>query len=330
MTELTDTQSGRQAALPPQRGFTLIELLVVIAIIAILIALLLPAVQQAREAARRSTCKNNLKQWGLALHNYHDTHKIFPLQATYLRTSSGGHLDAGETNRSWMVMLLPYVDQAPMYSKMDMDVSGVAAPNLAYIQQPLIVATCPSDPDAGRLSESHDSYSTSSNPNNLLAATNYAANAGDHRNVDPAGTGELPAYGQPDGSTSYHSGNASGWTRGVIGRAGYSARLRDITDGTSNTFMVGECIGHWCRWQNWGYQNWGTTAHPPNAYNDQFIDGTLAPDDASECIGFRSYHTGGAHFLMCDGAVVFISENIAHGVYRGLASRAGAEVVSPF
>src|SRR5690348_879596 len=111
-----------------RRGFTLIELLVVIAIIAILIALLLPAVQQAREAARRTQCKNYMKQLGLALHNYHDTSQIFPLNSSY--TANADPVN----NRSGFVGMLPFLDQAPIFNAMNMSISGLAAPNVAFTQ----------------------------------------------------------------------------------------------------------------------------------------------------------------------------------------------------
>ena len=121
-------------------GFTLIELLVVIAIIAVLIALLLPAVQQAREAARRSQCKNNLKQLGLAMHNYHDTAGQFPLNSS--NTITG----VQAMNRSGFVGMLPYIDQANIYNAMNMSAQGLVAPNLAFCQKPLNALLCPSDP----------------------------------------------------------------------------------------------------------------------------------------------------------------------------------------
>ena len=135
-----------------QRGFTLIELLVVIAIIAVLIALLLPAVQQAREAARRSQCKNNVKQLGLALHNYHDTFNIFPLNNSFGAPAL--------TNRSGFVGMLPYLDQRPMYNQMNMLVSGLVAPNLVFTQTPLPALSCPSDPDSLRIMTGQDAGSS--------------------------------------------------------------------------------------------------------------------------------------------------------------------------
>ncbi len=129
-----------------KRGFTLIELLVVIAIIAILIALLLPAVQQAREAARRSTCKNNLKQLGLGLHNYHETYKMFPIGHQY-RGNFDGNLtnEHGGSGFAWSFSILPFIDQAPLFEQFNSSLAIASAPNAALTQTVLPIYNCPSD-----------------------------------------------------------------------------------------------------------------------------------------------------------------------------------------
>jgi prepilin-type N-terminal cleavage/methylation domain-containing protein len=298
------TKVGQRAR--RHRAFTLIELLVVIAIIAILIALLLPAVQQAREAARRSQCKNNIKQLGLALHNYHDTFLIFPLNSTILNYRSG------------FVGMLPYLDQAPMYNQMNFSVNGLTAPNLAFSQQPLSIILCPSDPDSLKKLTGQDAGATIT-----MNVADYAFVLGDHINgSSTTGTSQPPAYGNTSGS-----GVA---TRGMFSRYEWSSRIRDITDGTSNTIAIGECIGAWCGWQTgWGFQSFGTTAQSIN-YATALLKNSLSPGSANECIGFRSQHVGGAHFLLADGAVRFLSENISGVTYNGLASRAGGEVLGEF
>ena len=131
-----------------KRGFTLIELLVVIAIIAILIALLLPAVQQAREAARRSQCKNNLKQMGLALQNYHDTHRVFPIS----------HGDTGNSF-GWRASVLPNIDQAPLYNKINFSENIINTDNLEVARTPLPVYRCPSDPTDNQVSGGNQVWS---------------------------------------------------------------------------------------------------------------------------------------------------------------------------
>lgn len=137
-----------------QRAFTLIELLVVIAIIAVLIALLLPAVQQAREAARRTQCKNNLKQVGLALHNYHDTYQKFPAAMYFSNFPNGGLIGYQQTNGgtnhgpSWLVCLLPHIDQAPLYSQANFTQAIGAAVNAPITSANLTAFQCPSDPNS--------------------------------------------------------------------------------------------------------------------------------------------------------------------------------------
>jgi prepilin-type N-terminal cleavage/methylation domain-containing protein len=309
-----------------RRGFTLIELLVVIAIIAVLIALLLPAVQQAREAARRSQCKSNLKQWGLALHNYHDTYNIFPVQTSYGPTSPVNI----RYHWSWMAMSLPYVDQANLYNQADFTrdglstvVNGSGVSNRQIIQTKLAVVLCPSDPNSGTPINRSDDAS-----NVALALTNYGACVGDHYNgsAGTSTTGAVQAPGYGNGSV-----NAS-TTRGVISRYGWSAAIRDITDGTSNTFLVGEVVPSWCIWEDWGHQNFVTTAQPINFHNRDFQLGTngYTSGNPDACITFRSRHDGGAHFLMGDGVVKFLNENISNIIYNGLASRAGLESLGEY
>jgi prepilin-type N-terminal cleavage/methylation domain-containing protein len=292
------------------RAFTLIELLVVIAIIAVLIALLLPAVQQAREAARRSQCKNNMKQLGLALHNYHDTSSIFPLNSSY----SGG---PAVNNRSGFVGMLPYLDQANIYNQMNMSASGIVAPNLAFTQTPLTVLLCPSDPDALKTNLLGQDAGSST----AMAASDYAFCLGDYTNVSTTtGATQTPQYGNGVLTSS----------RGMFSRGNWSARMRDVTDGTSNTIALGESIGNWCGWQiGWGFQSFATTAHVIN-YQNSVLKNSASIGTHDNCIGFRSQHIGGAHFLLADGAVRFVSENISGVTYNALASRAGGETLGDF
>jgi len=303
---------------PRRDAFTLIELLVVIAIIAILIGLLLPAVQKVREAAARMSCQNNVKQLGIAMHSYQDVSKQLP----------PGHGYGGlALRRSWTVLLLPYIEQGAIFSKIDMtksqldtttNASGVT--NLSLIQGNLKAVLCPSDPSSATPATRTDSVSGVT-----LALTNYAGNVGDQRN----GTGTGTAL--PDGNY-YDYGNGSDTaakTRGVITRYGYGASFAEITDGLSNTFLIGEVVPAWCVWQDWGHQSFATTAYTINWRNKDCATGTLGASSPSETITFRSNHTGGANFLFGDGAVRFMTDNIDFTTYRGLASRNGGETVSP-
>ncbi|HEY4262407.1 MAG TPA: DUF1559 domain-containing protein, partial [Schlesneria sp.] len=279
-------------------GFTLIELLVVIAIIAVLIALLLPAVQQAREAARRTQCKNNLKQLGLALHNYHDSFNMLPLEDP---VCSGKRW-------SWIPMILPYVDQGPLYNSFDFNQASWQGTNFQYLQKTFPAFLCPSDALSAPLREEENFAA----PTWIVAQADYSAVIGDY--INGTGVGNAPAYGN---TACYVQ------PRGMISRFASSARLRDVTDGLSNTFAVGETIGALCITQSWATENFGTTAHPINFMNASLISSipTGANPRWDESIGFRSYHVGGAHFLMGDGSVKFVSENIDGTNYRALASR---------
>lgn len=298
-------------------AFTLIELLVVIAIIAILIALLLPAVQQAREAARRTQCKNNLKQYGLALHNYHDVYNQFPVCTHFTRgRQPWGH------RWGWMPRLLPYIDQAPLanqinwgYDAWEVD-AAAGVDNLAVLRSQTPMQFCPSNPDQGNLLN-QDNFGGAF----VIAETDYATCIGDYINV--TGVGETPAFGNIFAPTA---------VRGVISRFGWSARFRDILDGTSNTIAIGEVIGEWSLVSNFGTQSFATTAHPPNYLNGTFPTSkvTLANPRWDESVGFRSRHVGGIQIALCDGSVRFVSENIDGGNYRALASWAGGEVIGEF
>jgi len=296
-------------------AFTLVELLVVITIIGILIALLLPAVQAAREAARRAQCNNNLRQWGIGLHNYHQTNNILPLQNSY---------GTGPMHRSWMVGTLPFVEQTAIYQKInqsyDQLVNSAGPPvveNLTMIQQVIGVALCPSDPPAKTPLNRADAAASIK-----LALTCYAASVGNHSNGVDINDGYH--------DTTYDYGNSADSAaklRGVISRYGWSAAFEEIRDGLSNTIMVGEVIPEWCNWQDWGHQNFATTAYPVNYRNQDFVKGTLGAGNANECIGFRSFHPGGAQFLLGDGSCHFLTESIDMKVYCGLASRSGGEAV---
>ena len=315
-------------------GFTLIELLVVIAIIAVLIALLLPAVQQAREAARRSQCKNNLKQLGLALHNYHDTYNKFPSGfVTNAWPSPASNAVTTELSCwSWGAMILPYIDQAPMYNLIQPGTISLAA-NLAAggaqataLTTPLPGFMCPSDtgPSLNDFSRSYANASIANQQNDFGTYDRRATSNGTDRiaiaksnyvGVADSGDSGTPAwlptlYGPPLGLFSANSGNG----------------IRNMTDGTSNTLIVGE--------RAFRYE--GLTAGAGNALgfgmtsdNGSFVgaysrsalsiygipywgNNQSVTNANHQTRGFSSTHVGGVHFLMGDGAVRFISDNIDH------------------
>jgi prepilin-type N-terminal cleavage/methylation domain-containing protein len=303
------------------RAFTLIELLVVIAIIAVLIALLLPAVQQAREAARRTQCKNNLKQLGLALHNYHDNFRVFPPgEFNFI----GGDIPvaSGTARACWMQPLLPYIDQAPLAAQFAV---SIAAGTGAYAwngHESIIPGfMCPSD---------------GASPKNITAgATTAAASQGFHGNyVMCAGSTDFGASGSQ--VTTFFNGMFY-----PLSRTGLNA----VTDGTSNTLMGSEILltadtgSHDLRgryYNTWEGNVLFSTLLPPN---------TTVGDKSSYCINgirrpcaaagnnvqyARSIHVGGAQVVLADGSVRFVSDNINLGTWNSLGTRALSETVGDF
>ena len=307
-----------------KRGFTLIELLVVIAIIAILIALLLPAVQQAREAARRTQCKNNLKQLGLAMHNYHDTVNVFPWG-----------WDARET--LWSAMVLPQIEQANLYSTLIWQESGPGnwdadgSPNEKACGTILQAFMCPSMPLGPRDNEDIPGR----------VPVSYRACGGSMISSDDAST--RPAGFNTAAFKSLEENNLDGMFYGCS-----NIKMRDVIDGTSNTILIGESrtsiyskdgqqMDYWQfgspQTGNWNLNGAGGTEYSegvgscvvkPNANLDLTVSGVLME------MAFGSYHVGGAQYTLADGSVRFISENIDLGVYRALGTRAGGEIVGEF
>ena len=299
------------------RGFTLIELLVVIAIIAILIALLLPAVQQAREAARRTQCKNNLKQFGLALHNYHDVSLTFP--PAYIGGSRPGTTE-GRSMWSWGTMLLPYIDQAPLFNRLapgDIYLTHAVTagdPNvrLTELQTPLPAFRCPSDtgPD---LNTSDSRLEDTSNTDVSTSTSNYVGNNTSRRwhtggRLMGYDVGQDPQWA---GLTAANAPNGLFWRDSRV-------KIRDITDGTSNTIAMAERSWELNNPAGGKYNCKAGLVHGVNNQNEQLsirgvLGGGAIPINHSNCqYGFSSRHEGGIQVLMCDGAVRFVSENIDH------------------
>ena len=283
----------RQPAL--RRGFTLIELLVVIAIIAILIALLLPAVQQAREAARRTTCKNNLAQIGLALHNYEQQWEVLPPGTVNpdgpIRWEEQGY------HFSWTLALLPYIDQHPLFEHYDLAKGVYAAENSDVRKVSISVYGCPSSP------HSHGAKS----PGGMQLAQSSYAGCHHHEeamiDVDQTGVFFLNS----------------------------SVRYEQIRDGASNTIFVGEKVDTpitlgWGSGTRETLRNAGSI-QGPGPWEDHRQQN---PPPANHVGGFGSYHAGGAQFALGDGSVRFISENIDPGTFKNLGHRTDGNLMDEF
>ena len=297
-----------------RRGFTLVELLVTIAIIGVLLALIVPAVQGAREAARRAQCRNHLKQIGLALHNYHDSNGVFPI--------SHGIGLYNDTNRGagWMPRLLPHLDQAALFSKVRWCEPLVDPDNDVVARTVVRVFLCPSD------SHGNGVMPNRRNSTAPRAVTNYKACLGSNWEWGPF------APSTSSGGRNANQTNGLELCNGFLCRGGdlppLTTRMPDIADGTSHTFAVGEAVPEWT-WHTWWYGFNASTATCAVRLNHwQKPETALA--DWFENYSFASRHAGGGHFLMVDGSVRFVSENVSHEVYRDAATIQGSELVGEF
>ncbi|MEW4564794.1 DUF1559 domain-containing protein [Bremerella sp. JC770] len=310
---------------PRNHAFTLVELLVVIAIIGVLVSLLLPAVQQAREAARRIDCQNRIKQIGLALHNYHDTHGTFPF-GELVTPDACPPASSSKRGASWTVSILPFMEQGPRYDQFNMagTFAGIANEGTSTNEAVQIAANsayqCPSDPNAA-----------TSEPN-----TNY-------RGVQGGG-----AVADARCATGTASNQRLFFDNGIL-YMNSETGMRDITDGTSNTLMVGESrwwfavgkntpYGTYFMWSS-ATRNADASSHvnvvaaavdpvnnPLVDYNPSNGPYTDHPAGIGAVVGthtraFGSWHPGGAQFLRGDASVQFVSETIDLGTYRQMATR---------
>jgi prepilin-type N-terminal cleavage/methylation domain-containing protein/prepilin-type processing-associated H-X9-DG protein len=379
-----------------RQGFTLIELLVVIAIIAVLIALLLPAVQSAREAARRAQCTNNLKQIGLAIHNYHDTYGKFPPGAITLDSTDPNVADRGWTTWNsgvnqlpWRALLLPQIEGNPLYNAINFGASPTGGGNFSGVANsqsgsfltilntlPGSTWLCPSDGTngngrlpAGALVDGtmnpDGQFPAYVQPNvvgvTTIPVTNYQASFGDNfsgvncctpwetpwTTVLPPGQARIgypgfwgSTWGPPQSGLAPMGGSLRGmfdvYTQQVID-------LASVTDGTSNTIMVGEDIpvrqagnAFWSFNEansgtsvpmNWNSNSW--PANTPECWGSRWEQlSPLGCRFSSGRKGFKSMHPGGGNFGFADGSVRFLKQSINFYLYNALGSRGGGEIVS--
>ena len=296
----------------PRRAFTLIELLVVISIIALLIALLLPAVQATREAARRAQCVNNLKQLGLALHNYHSSHQTFPPGYVSNFDASGNDTGPGW---GWAAMLLPQMEQKPLFDAINFN-TPIEAPSNQTSRLAVIGGfLCPSD----------------SVPPAWWAMVRDQSGVPTQRICQVASANYVGVYGTSDPGID---GDGIFFRDGHIG-------LRDITDGTAQTIAVGE-RSHRLGEATWAGSVTNAVLFPvdndgigyPRAESGPGMvlghaGGRFGPGDPNgEVNQFHSRHPGGVNFLFADGHVGFLKTTLANSTFRALATRAGGETIS--
>jgi prepilin-type N-terminal cleavage/methylation domain-containing protein len=331
------------------RGFTLIELLVVIAIIAILIALLLPAVQQAREAARRTQCRNNLKQLGIALHNYHDSFNLFPL--AHIRCWDGGTGVSGWRGYSLHTMCLPYVDQAPLYNQINFntyfDWTGAGITNTVQRRTRIAAFLCPSDsPFPGSADRGNNNYAGSMGPSFGQYVTPLGSRDG-FFNFDVIvrmgdirdGTSNTVAMSEQlvgdNNNGAYTPGDV---VRGIAytGSTKYKPTRADLdTYGAACSTTAALANQHSHNGREWMIgmpaQTLFNTAAPPNHKFPTCQECTgCGWMDSQGIFPARSRHTGGVHTLMGDGAVRFTSDNIDLGIWQAVGSIRGNETVGEF
>jgi prepilin-type N-terminal cleavage/methylation domain-containing protein/prepilin-type processing-associated H-X9-DG protein len=307
-----------------RKAFTLVELLVVIAIIGILVALLLPAVQAAREAARRMQCSNNLKQIGLAMHNYHGAKLTLPFACGFTKQTG-----------TWVAFLHPFIEQQNLYNTFNFNLALSDPANGPAVKTILPGYICPSDGNAanalvgGRIQTYH-------NPDKSMG-TWYVVSMGPCRDGTTdsnsctfcSASPKVPSYCCQ--GSNYGSSGPEGNCPGLFGRTWMtSTPFGEVSDGLSNTILAGETIPKHCTYNGAYNQNF------PMAGTQIPINTMLETKDGVDSewwrgCGFKSKHNGGANFVMADGSVHFIGDTIDYKLFNEMGTRSGGEAISlPF
>jgi prepilin-type N-terminal cleavage/methylation domain-containing protein len=316
-------KSSSQRALA---AFTLVELLVVIAIIGILVALLLPAIQAAREAARRTQCSNNLRQIGLAMHSYHDTHKELPHGASGIQSNVPG--------APWAALILSFMEGQQVYDAFNFNIPVSHPLNMEARRRVVSGYLCPTDPGSTEpLNQQHlaavslgqvsrISYFGSLGPTHIDSCA-------DCPNQIPGDSNYCCRLSWSFGSLANASlGIKPGQFPGMFVRWPRGIKFREVTDGLSSTFLVGETVSTHCGFNGAFVNNFSvsSTAITLNILEeDKGINSTPA---LTRSCGFKSLHPGGAHFLMGDASVQLVNEAIDYRLFNALGSRAGGETAS--
>ncbi len=327
-------------------AFTLVELLVVIAIIGVLVALLLPAVQSAREAARRMSCSNHLKQYGLAIQNYHDTFNVYPINAT---GTAGNALP----RLTWQVRILPYMEQKAVFDAIDFNIDArrlpVAGGVILWAVSPAYTH-CPSDATVPKVMLSGTAARAQCNYGGSLGSQNVdgtvAGKCQPFKAFEQIMTGGNPRFGEMNPINKAR-------VSGIFAFSAVVLRIADVSDGTSNTLLVGEVLpgcqvnyngdpqaGTWIN--SWGnlYSIGGgvSTITPINEMTTCLQSNKISNPQCNPAsletmqyaYGFKSRHPGGAQFTLADGSVRFITQNINHSMFQYLGSREGGETLGDF
>ena len=308
------------------RGFTLVELLVVIAIIGVLVALLLPAIQAAREAARRAQCLNNMKQMGLALLNYEGTKGEYPRGRWNVNlTDTGKHAVADRpsedsNDHSWQVLALPYAEETSVARQYNMQKAWFSTDNRTPVSYPISIFICPSAPSGGRFD---DNFTTSPKP----AAGDYGCLNAVKKSAWPSSLGNYP--GDLDGANE-----ESDRVIGVLTKQTRPpCKIKHITDGTSNTFMLAESGGKpdiYTKGRKGNVNGIEITATAGAGWADPDSGFSIAVKDFINFTNNHevySFHVGGAAFCFADGHVQYVSESVDPAVGIAAVTRAGEEVV---